>query len=576
MEYLIPEVTPHFKSFIISLLARAELSSASLSSYTDDESMMVFRKAFTHKSYHASFNYERIEFYGDGVINLAAIQYIRERFPNIISPAWLTILYQNFSGKPIYKLSLDAGFLNHILFGKEIENIVRNKNTRENVKDFVNMMEDTFEAFFGALAVVIGKKNSRGVGYAVAYPIYKSFYNKKISLRYEDIKDYTSRIKEIYDKPLHWSFKDNTSTKPIRGKSLYITTLYGYPLGDKSPIPENRDLISKKTGETEKISKEKTYKDALYILKSKYGIEEKIPPKYDIIKKEDTEENHLPVITHEFKEFIVALLEKAKVNKQTIELVTRPEYMVDLRTCFMHESYDPYRNHNLHQFFGVRVLDLTVDEYLFFKFPEAKEKWLTYIKQKIMGDIISDLSEKANFGDFIVYGSEIRENLEKYPDKSKNPRYKNILGDTFKAFMGILVILFDKIKVKGVGYSVAYNFFLHYIEKVSLSTNYQDVQKYYHMLKELYDTYKWGDLRQSTLYDTDLNAVDNLGQHIVTIKGYPKHDKTKNSKNEVILATSRGRRKKEAEEDAARKALDKLDRTYNIRELPPDLSKMGI
>ena len=165
------------------------------------------------------------------------------------------------------------------------------------------------------------------------------------------------------------------------------------------------------------------------------------------------------------------------------------------------------------------------------------------------------------------------ESLEKNPDKLNNTKYKSILEDSFKAFMGLLECILDNLRGQGVGYAVAYNFFLGFMDEVKLSGDYQDVQKYYHMLKELYDSFKW-DLPKNTIYSNDPDATIEEGQHIVSIRGYPKHDKTEDPKNEIILATSRANKKKDAEEEAAKKALEKLDRVYNIRKMPPDLSKI--
>ena len=61
-------------------------------------------------------------------------------------------------------------------------------------------MEDTFEAFFGAVEFIIDKHTLTGVGYAVAFDILETIFNElHISLKYEDLYDAKTRLKELFD-----------------------------------------------------------------------------------------------------------------------------------------------------------------------------------------------------------------------------------------------------------------------------------------------------------------------------------------------------------------------------------------
>ena len=88
MENLIKN--PKFKIFILSLLGRLDLNQQSLDTFTDKESMLEFSRAFTHKTWSRSFNYERYEFLGDTIINDAVAHYINVSFPHIQNVAWMT------------------------------------------------------------------------------------------------------------------------------------------------------------------------------------------------------------------------------------------------------------------------------------------------------------------------------------------------------------------------------------------------------------------------------------------------------------------------------------------------------
>jgi dsRNA-specific ribonuclease len=575
MTTYIPKITPQFKSFIVSLLKRTGISSSSIDLYTDHESMIEFRRAFTHNSYNSTFNNERLEFLGDGYVNLMAARYIRERFPKIISTHWLTFLHQNLTNNDgLYKLAIREGFINHLLYGEEMAVIVRSKNRIYN-KDFLDMMEDAAEGLFGAISVITRKKAPRGICYTLSYLLYKDSNDRRtISLKYYDVFSMSSILKEVYDSGLHWEFDKNIFTVPVNKKSSYITSVYGYPLGDRLLKLENKKLISKKAGETEKISKDAACKDALHVLRKEYNIKEKIPPMYTRdIKNEEIETNSPPVITEEFKEFIKGLLIHSKVNKTTIDIITQEEYLLEFRLAFIHESYDPYYNSTLYHFVGIKTLDLVIEDYLFFN-SKAGEKWLTIIKQNLLykkkGKIF-DFAEKEKFGDFIIYGPKVKENIDKFSDKSTNSKYREIVNIIFKSFMGVIMHVFDDVRGSGLGYAVAYNFFEFHMKDFSITEGAN--QKNRSRLKELYDPLRW-DYPHCILYTNDPEATPEKGQHIITIKGYPKYDRKKDPRNEVILSTSRGKTKDEATEKAAGIALDILDRMYKIKGSPTDITKI--
>jgi dsRNA-specific ribonuclease len=572
MASFIPKITPEFKNFISSLLKRTDISKSSIDLYTNDENIIEFRRAFTHKSYSSIFNSERLEFLGDGYVNLMAARYIRERFPKIIATQWLTPLHQSFTKKNgLYKLGVRENFIKHMLYGEEMVSVVKNEN-REHNTEYRSMLEDAVEGLFGAIAVISRRTSHRGVCYTLSYLLFKEFNNINISLNYHSVFEFGSILKEIYD-PLGWKFENSIITQALTKKTLYITNVYGYPLGDKTFKPENKKFITKKYGETEKISKEGACKDALYIFRTQYFIKEKVPPMYTIVTKtEEADSNPSPVITEGFKEFISTLLTHAKVNKKTIDIVTQEEYLIEFRLAFIHESYDSYYNSNLYHFVGIKTLDLIIDDYLFFN-STVGEKWLTNIKQNILdkkkGNVF-DFAEKEKFGDFIMYGPKVQENLSRFSDLSENSKYREIINNIFKSLIGVIMHIFDEVKGSGVGYTVAYNFFEFHMKGVPLIEGAK--QKSRTKLKELYDPLRW-DYKQCISYRNDPEASPEKGQHVITIKGYPRYNRKKDPRNEVVLATARGRTKDEATEKAAKLALEILDEKYNIRGTPSDFAK---
>ena len=62
------------------------------------------------------------------------------------------------------------------------------------------LLEDVFEAFLGATERILDRRKRVGVGYAIVHDILTSIFNEMhISLRYEDLYDAKTRLKELFD-----------------------------------------------------------------------------------------------------------------------------------------------------------------------------------------------------------------------------------------------------------------------------------------------------------------------------------------------------------------------------------------
>ena len=557
----IPEITPVFKAFIVSLLKRANLDGDTISLYTDAKSMVVFRQAFTHKSYSSKFNYEYLEFRGDPIVNLFVAQYIQFRIPKLTSPSWLTRLKHKLYSKTILaELATDGNFLRHLLYGGNMSRLISSGRYRENI-DYISMMEDSFEALFGAVVMVANSKNSRGVGYAISYSIIKSFYDaKNISVRYEDVFDAKSRLKEIYD-GMKWKFAyPNVYTK--RENERYTAIVLGFPLGDKTESPRNKIFLSTWSDYTDTLAYRGASTRAIFELQ-KYGINEVIQSPFK--EKASTTSPDIPA---GFKDFIIGLLKRARVNKTSIKLFTRKDTLEEFRMSFIDKSHGDYVDYFKYE--GIVGLESVITEYIMSRFPQiVSEAWLTNIRINIMSrGMMARFAETSGFADYILYGKEMEENIAKYPDVSNSPRYMKMLENVFKAFIGAVFRITDKSRGRGVGYAVAYNFLSYYMRNEHISLEYTDVFNPKSRLKELYDIYGW-KLDRSIRSEYDRIA----DKTVVTIVGYPKNNRAMNSFNEVVLARYSGRVKKAAEQAASEIALDVLDRSYNIRKVPVSLQR---
>jgi len=182
-----------FVQFIQQLLQRSKLRRSYIESLTDSQSIQIYERAFTHISMNPESNYEYLEILGDVTCNKSIVWYIKERFPELQNTEGVKVIARlriNLVSKKHFSyLASKLGFMDFISYEKEI------KDTKEK-----SLLEDVFEAFFGATELLIDQLLGIGTGYSVCYRLLKSILDElPISLQYEDLYDPITRLKETFD-----------------------------------------------------------------------------------------------------------------------------------------------------------------------------------------------------------------------------------------------------------------------------------------------------------------------------------------------------------------------------------------
>jgi len=208
-----------FKKLIEKLLKIGGMNKNSIKTFLDDESMKVYSHVFTHPSANDELNYEAYELAGDVTLNKAIVWYFLRRFPQLNCPKGVKVItrlkIRYVSKKAFSNFGKDLGFWDFISASEDVR-----------AKEMKPTLEDVFEAFTGATEYLLDKKIGLSVGYSVCYNIVKELFDKvEISLKYEDLYDAITRLKETQD---YWNsmegreiWKNTVNTNQSFGRLIY-------------------------------------------------------------------------------------------------------------------------------------------------------------------------------------------------------------------------------------------------------------------------------------------------------------------------------------------------------------------
>jgi dsRNA-specific ribonuclease len=182
-----------FQKLITGILKRGGLSDKHIARYTDKASMAIFGQAFTAVSADELVNYEIYEQLGDVTANKFIVWYMYRRFPQLKQPLGVKVVARlriNYGARQTFNEIGDGlGFWDFI--SASVDDRARKKK---------DLLEDCVESIVGAIEHIIDEDSQPGVGNAVVYNILKSIFDDiDISLKYVDLYDAKTRLKELFD-----------------------------------------------------------------------------------------------------------------------------------------------------------------------------------------------------------------------------------------------------------------------------------------------------------------------------------------------------------------------------------------
>ncbi len=225
-----------FRDLIRGLLEKGKLKAKYIDLLTSDESMKVYGQAFTAASANPDENYEIFEQLGDVSANKFIVWYAYRRFPQLKCPSGVKVVARlriNYGARQSFSdIGERLGFWPYISASED-----------DRLRKKKDKLEDCVESFIGCTEYLLDNAFRQGVGYAIVYDILSNIFDDiPMSLRYEDLYDAKTRLKELFDlyktQLGSWIFVDNRDDK------LAISQVYMIPANSR-----NKQVIKRKIGD---------------------------------------------------------------------------------------------------------------------------------------------------------------------------------------------------------------------------------------------------------------------------------------------------------------------------------------
>ena len=223
---------------------------------------------------------------------------------------------------------------------------------------------------------------------------------------------------------------------------------------------------------------------------------------------------------------------------ENVVLASKPEGALEL----MDNDYERL------EYLGDAVVSVVVAKYLYERFPDENEGFLTKMRSKLVnGEMLGFLANKLGFGEFAIMSRHIE-------DKCKGRTSQHILEDMFEAFVGAMFLDFNEIDnynlldnfYSGIGFQICEKFIMHVIEEhVDFSELILKQSNYKEMLNKYFS-----DHFNSPINFSDPTVEGGLNDRLYTVNVL--NDEYK------IMGTGIGKSKKKAEQYACKDTLINL------------------
>lgn len=268
-----------FNCLIKSILELGKLKKKYIDLLTNEHNIKIYSQVFTHPTVDSETNYEFFEILGDQTVNKSIVWYLSRRYPFLQSPLGVKIISRLKINLVAKKTFADIGYNLKLWDFVSVD-----EETRQN--RMKKTLEDVFEAFFGATEYILDSQIRNGVGYAICYNIIENLFNDiRISLKYEDLYDAKTRLKENFDyhKKIKSGILFNEKYETNKVEKINFVSVYNvYPDGRKNEIGKGSAALKED-------AEQRAAENAIQNLK-RSGIMKPIPEeytKYDLLALEE-------------------------------------------------------------------------------------------------------------------------------------------------------------------------------------------------------------------------------------------------------------------------------------------------
>ncbi|TCQ05831.1 ribonuclease III [Serpentinicella alkaliphila] len=228
-----------------------------------------------------------------------------------------------------------------------------------------------------------------------------------------------------------------------------------------------------------------------------------------------------------------------KKGMEEIQIILNHSFssLETLQESLIHSSYanetkgKSIRYNERLEFLGDSVLGLIVSDYIFKKYKHLPEGELTKVRANVVCEpSLANIAKKINLGKYLLLG--------RGEENTGGRNRDSILADAFEAIIGALYI--------DGGIEVARGFIISNLaESIELASKGSLFRDYKTHLQELMQS----------------KSSDKITYNVVNTYG-PDHDKTFDVEvvtSDKVIGTGRGKSKKEAEQNAAKQAIERVN-----------------
>ena len=219
-----------FRNFIFEILRnRTSLSDLCARMLVCDRYTKTWDMAFTHSSFDAVNNYKMLEQCGDAVIHHFIKNHILERFPHFRRfPAKYVGVVENINQRCVSRAGLsvlarDLGFGAYVSYDNSDTAVTESGGY---TKPLSQILEDTFEAFVGALEMIVDDHiGTTGAGFAVCCEFLHDLFTTHP--KFADLQDRVRHIDVYPAKTIILEFSKDPNLKNVLGVEFACTRKRG-------------------------------------------------------------------------------------------------------------------------------------------------------------------------------------------------------------------------------------------------------------------------------------------------------------------------------------------------------------